>query len=68
MFGKDEREGFGKLEFREVVAICDHLGLFFRRELEHEIFRETVLVAFDLFVQASGGDSISLCKIGISEK
>ena len=30
-----------------------------------EIRRETVLVAFDLLIQASGGNSVSLCQVGI---
>jgi len=65
MFGKDAGERLGKLEFREVIAICDHLGFLLWRQLEHEILWETVLVAFDLLIQASGGNSASLCQVGI---
>ena len=37
-----------------MVAICDHLKLLSLRELKGEIRRETVEVAFDLFVEALG--------------
>jgi hypothetical protein len=55
-------EGIGQArrEFQEgkVVAICDHLGLLARRQLEHEIVREPFDVPFGLLVEAFGGDSI----------
>ncbi len=50
MLREGVREGLGELEFIEVVAICDHLGFLFGRELEHEILGEALLVALHLLV------------------
>ena len=34
----------------EVVAICDHLGLLGRAQLEHEVAGEAIRVALDLLI------------------
>lgn len=42
----------------EVVAICDHLLLFPIGQPENKILREAAGVAFDLLVEAFGGDAV----------
>jgi hypothetical protein len=65
MLGESERQSLGKLELGEVVAICDHLGLLRGAELEHEIARKTLVVAFDLLVEAPGGYTVEFGEVGI---
>jgi len=65
VFGEGLRQGGRKLEALEVVAICDHLGFFLLAELEHEILREPLHVAADLFIESFGGDSIECGEVGI---
>jgi hypothetical protein len=44
MLSEGKGENFGELKFFKVVAFCDYLGFFVGVKLEHEIFRETVLI------------------------
>lgn len=50
-----------------MVAICDPLGLFGWGDLEGEIKRETVEVAFDLLVEALRSNAIDGCQIDVED-
>jgi hypothetical protein len=65
VFGEGIRKERRKLEFREVIVICDHLRSFFGGKLKHEVFGKTFTVPLDLFVDSLGCDAVNLCKIGI---
>jgi len=65
MLGKRIRQGFGKFELLEVVAICDHLGLLSGSELKQEVSREALPVAFDLFVKPLGFHAIQRGQVHI---
>ncbi len=55
----------GKFKAFEVAAACDQQGLFFRRELKHEIMGEAFFVSLDLLVQALCGHPIQLGQVGV---
>ena len=46
-----KRQRLGKLKVWDVVAICDHLCVFFLRELKQEVAGEAVPIAFDLHIE-----------------
>lgn len=52
-------------DYFKVVAICDHLCLFFRCQLEHEVVGETITVTFDLFIKALSCYAIVYCQVRI---
>lgn len=51
----------------QVITICDHLGLFLRSQLKHEIQRETSLVPFDSLIQYTGFDTIELRQVYVHQ-
>jgi hypothetical protein len=65
MLGEGVRQMRRKLQAREVVTICDHLGFLGFGELEHEIRRKTAKVSLDLLVEPLGRDTIDRRKIRI---
>ena len=50
-----------------MVANCDHLGLFFSGQLEHEILGKASLIPSNLFVEPFGAHAIEFSKIGIED-
>ncbi len=48
-----------------MVAICDHLGLLTFAELEHEIRREALQIAFHLLVKTLGRHAVNHGQIRI---
>ena len=67
MLGEGMGKGLGEFQGFEVVAICDHLGFFIGSELKAEILWEAISVAFYLFIEAFGRDSVDFCQIGIDQ-
>ena len=67
VFGESVGEAFGEFEGGEVVAFCDQLPLLRGCELEHEVPREAAFVAFDLLVEALGGDGVDRGQVGIED-
>ena len=65
VFGEGMGECGGEFEGFEVVAICDHLAFFFGSELEAEIFRKTLRVAFNLLIEAFRGDAIDFREVRV---
>ena len=66
MLSECERKGLRELQLLEVVAICDHLNLLIGRELEHEVFRESLSITLNLLIQPTCRHAIKLCKVGIN--
>ena len=49
-----------------MVAFCDHLSFLFFGHLEHEIFRESILVSLDLLIQSSCWNTEIVSEISIN--
>ena len=53
VLGKGKGQTCCKLQAREVITTCDHLGFLCRAELEDEILREPLHVALHRLVKGS---------------
>jgi hypothetical protein len=67
VLGEGVREVFRKLQPGKVVTICDHLLLFLVGQLQDEILREPLRVAFDRLVQGLGRHAVNRGQVGVEE-
>ena len=64
---KGKGQTFCKLQAREVITICDHLGFLRRSELEEEILREPLRIALHRLIEGSGLNPVDGGQVGIDQ-